>query len=95
MEKLADKLRKENKESFGLIEDELTTIVVERIKKYGDCEVNTYKSCKGVEVDSYYGIFVDSSFTYSVKEYFKNLGFVVTETFIGFGISHKGWIIHL
>lgn len=95
MEKLADKLRKENKESFGSIKDELTTIVVERIKKYGDCEVHTYKSCKGVEVDSYYGIFVDSSFRYSVKEHFKALGFVVTETFIGYGSSHCGWMIQL
>ncbi len=95
MENLADKLRKESNEKFKTIEKELTDIVVDHIKKYGECKVHTYKSCKGIEVDHYYGIFVDKSFRNSVKEHFKALGFVVTETFIGYGSSHCGWMIQL
>ena len=95
MANLADELRKENSEKFNVIKEELTNLIVEQIRKYGHCKVLTYKTCKGVEVDNYYGIFVDVAFRVPVKEHFESLGFVVKDRYIGYGNTHAGYDIML
>lgn len=92
---IAEQMRKENAEKFETIKQELTDIVVKQIKDYGQSKVCTYKTCKGVEVDNYYGIFVDKDFRLAVKEHFESLGFVVIDRYMGYSNHHSGYDIML